>query len=112
MYVRVMSREVVEGKMDELLAAVEKDVEPILHHMEGFRGGFVFTDRESNKPMSIAVWETEDDLLASEGAPIYVGRISRMAAVLREPPTPQHFEASVCQWFGPPGKRANPLGTR
>lgn len=109
MFARVMEFDVVEGKIDELLKVVAEEVEPFLHHMEGFRGGFVFTDRETDKAMSISVWETEQDMLASEGTGFYVGRIVKMAEVLQGPPSPQHFEASICQWFGPPGNRAEPI---
>ena len=108
MYARVMSLNVQEGKMDALISAVAGAVEPMLLNMEGFQGGFLFTDPAAGTALTVTIWETEDQMLAGERMPSYIERISKMTAVLNEPPIPQHFQASMWAWSGPNKHGPNP----
>ncbi len=108
MHARVMNFQVQDGKMEEFLEVIRESVEPILHHLEGFQAGFVFTNQENNSAMSVSIWETEEQMLANERSPIYVERISRMTARICDAPTPIHYEAPILRWFGPAGERAHP----
>ena len=47
------------------------------------------------KNVSIALWETEDDMKASEKSGYLQEQIAKFAAVLAAPPTTEHFEVAV-----------------
>ena len=88
MQTRVMMLPVLEGKIDQLIDVVKGDIAPVLHKLEGFHAGFVLTDKETNRALTISIWDSEWQMLASEECPVYVEQIAKMTAFLREPPTP------------------------
>ncbi|MAF38809.1 MAG: hypothetical protein CL696_08050 [Chloroflexi bacterium] len=108
MQARVMLLTVQEGKIDQLIDVVKVNIDPLLHRLEGFHAGFVFTDEATNRALTVSIWDSEKYMLASEKCPVYLEQIAKLTALLREPPTPQHFETAISAWFGPARVREGP----
>tara|TARA_B100000315_G_C14471953_1_gene538783 strand:- start:117 stop:605 length:489 start_codon:yes stop_codon:yes gene_type:complete len=101
MQARVMLLPVHEGEIDQLVDIVKRDIQPLLQRLEGFQAGFVFTDKETSRVLTVTLWDSEGQMLASEECPVYVEQIAKITSLLREPPIPQHFETAIFAWFGP-----------
>jgi heme-degrading monooxygenase HmoA len=70
-------------------------VVPAAQQQKGFKGGFLLSDPNTGKGVSIALWETEDDMKASETSGYLQEQIVKFAAVLAAPPTTEHFEVAI-----------------
>lgn len=53
-------------KIEEGIRSVREHVVPILKDCNGFRGQLLLVDREKGEAIGISLWETEEDMLASE----------------------------------------------
>jgi hypothetical protein len=100
MQARVMLLQIQEGKIDQLIDVIRGNISPLLHRLEGFHAGFVFTDEATNRALTISLWDSEGEMLASEKCPVYLEQIAKLTVLLREPPTPHHFETAIPARFG------------
>ena len=95
MYARVVTVQIQPGKMDEGTDIYRDSVVPAAQQQKGFKGGFLFSDPNTGKGVSIALWETEDDMKASETSGYLQEQILKFAAVLAAPPTTEHYEVAI-----------------
>ena len=95
MYARLVTVQIQQGKVDEANNLYRDSVVPAAQQQKGFKGGFMLSDPNTGKGVSIALWETEDDMKASEKSGYLQEQIAKFAAVLAAPPTTEHFEVAV-----------------
>jgi heme-degrading monooxygenase HmoA len=81
--------------LDEAKRIVNESVVPALKEQKGFKSQFLLTQQDTNKAISINLWETEADLTAFETSPLYREVLGKLAAVLAAPPTAEAYEVSV-----------------
>ena len=68
MHVRLTTIEGSPDRMDEATRHVQEQTMPQLRQMDGFKGFVALGDRQSGKLVSVAFWEDEEALRATEGA--------------------------------------------
>jgi heme-degrading monooxygenase HmoA len=68
MYARVTTVQGAPGKMDDATSHVQEQTLPQLQKMDGFKGLVALGDRQSGKVLSVAFWESEEALRATEEA--------------------------------------------
>ena len=95
MYARVVNVQLKQGMLDEAKRIVNDSVVPALKEQKGFKSQFLLTQQDTNKAISINLWETEADLTAFETSPLYREVLGKLAAVRAAPPTGQAYEVSV-----------------
>ena len=61
MYARVISSQVVAGKIDDATSIWRDKVAPGLKDAKGFKGAYLTGDRETGKGVTITLWETRED---------------------------------------------------
>ena len=62
MHARLNIRQVLPGKLDELLSTFEETVAPDVRRRPGFKGSFLLTDRDTGKAISLTLWESEETM--------------------------------------------------
>jgi len=95
MRARVVSVEIQPGKTEEASRIVQQSIVPAMAEQKGFRGQLFLTQQDTGKSISINLWETEADLKAFEGSPVYQELLGGLAAVLAGRPTGEGYEVSV-----------------
>jgi len=95
MYARVVTVQVQPGKMDEMISIYRDSVVPAAKEQKGFKGIFALTDTDTNKAISIALWETEADMKAGEASGYLNEQIAKVAPTFAGPPTTERYEVSV-----------------
>ncbi len=95
MYARLVTVMIQRGNMDETVAMFRDSVVPALKEQEGFKGALLLTDRKAGKACAVVLWETEEDMLASETSGFYQDQIAKFAAVFAGPPIREHYGISV-----------------
>jgi hypothetical protein len=66
MYARHVTVRGSAEKVDEGVKSVQERVFPILKECKGFRAQLLLVDRDKGEVIGISLWDTEEDMLASE----------------------------------------------
>ena len=68
MFARVSTFQGPSDQTAEGIRVAREQILPAARLMDGFKGIYLLYDRESGKSLSVTLWETEADMLASEEA--------------------------------------------
>ncbi len=95
MYARVLTVQVLPGRVDEGIRIYRDSVVPAAKQQQGFKGLYDLIDRNTGKCLSIALWDSEADMLAGEASGYLREQIAKVGATLAAPPTTEHYEVAV-----------------
>jgi heme-degrading monooxygenase HmoA len=98
MYARMNTAFVKPGQMDEFIAIFTESQKVAHDHADarqGHHGTYLLVDREHNKVVSLALWETEEGMRASMTSSWNQALTQRAAATMVEPPQREFFEVAV-----------------
>ncbi len=95
MYARVTIVQLQPSKINEGIQIYRDSVVPAAKQQQGFKEALLLTDQSSNKAITIALWETEADLLASETSGYYQAQVAKVASIVTAPPVREVYEVSV-----------------
>jgi len=98
MYARVMIGQVKPDQLGEAGDAIrtyEQSIVPAARQQKGFKGTLLLTNSHTGKAISITLWETEDDMMASEGSDYHQEQIAKIASLLAGPGTVDHYQVSI-----------------
>jgi len=95
MHVRAATVQIQSGKMQEGID-IYNSVLPTMKAQKGFQGAYLMTDASSGKVLSITVWESEADMMASESSGgYYQEALAKFGSVFAGSPNLEHYELSV-----------------
>jgi heme-degrading monooxygenase HmoA len=81
MHARVITVQVQPGAFDEAIGIYQESVVPAAKEQPGFAGFLVLVNRHAGTAISISLWETEDDLKASETSGYLQEQLAKFADV-------------------------------
>jgi len=92
MFARVTTLQVPSDRIEASARFGREQALPAMQGRPGFKGMYYLIDRENGRGLGITLWETEEDLLATEEQ----ARQLRATAVegVSAPPTAQIYEVS------------------
>jgi len=94
MHARVILGRVKLDKQDEAIRIYKESVEPAAKEQKGFKNMNLLTDPDTNKFISITIWETKNDMVAGESSGYLQKQLEKIAALFVGPPTIQHYIVS------------------
>ena len=94
MNAKVVTFQIKPGKQAELVRLFNEFVVPGAKKHKGFKGGMLLTDPNTGKATSVALWETEADIKASEASGYYKEWVAKLSDVLALPPSREIYEVS------------------
>ena len=94
-HARVVTFRVRDGNLDEVLRITREVVIPAAERQDGFVAFFVMSDQEASRVVSITMWETEAEMLASERGEFLQEQFSRVIALLRGPPLIERYRVDL-----------------
>lgn len=95
MHARVVSMEILPMEIEEAIRIYQDLVVPAAKEERGFRGALLLTDPYTGEGVSISLWESEDDLHASEASGFYHRKLDQLDALFISTPVRKHYEVSV-----------------
>ena len=95
MYARVVTTQMKPDSFDEAVRIYNESVVPAARAQAGFKHIYLFSDRSAGKSYSIAIWETEADMLASEASGYLKEQLGKFAELFTAPPVTEHFEVAA-----------------
>ena len=94
MYAKVVKFKVKPGMKDEVVRLFQEFVVPGAEKQKGFKAGMLLTDPNTDEAMSVAIWETEADIKASEASGYYQEWVARLRDAFASPPVRELYEVS------------------
>jgi heme-degrading monooxygenase HmoA len=94
-HARVVSMEMLPINVGEAVRIYQDRVVPAARDQEGFRGALMLTDPDTGEGLSISMWNTEDDMHASEASGYYHRKLSELDALFISTPVRKHYEVSA-----------------
>ncbi len=95
MHARVTRMQAKPGRVDEIVRISREKVVPEIRKQKGFRGVVQLVDRETDRAVSITLWETQADLEAVEAGGVYAWAIDTVADAFAEPHEREVWEVSI-----------------
>ncbi len=95
MHARVVSMEVLPMNVAEAVRIYRDSVVPAAKEEQGFSGALLLTDQDTGEGVSISLWESEDDMHASEASGYYHRKLDQLDALFISTPVRKHYEVSV-----------------
>jgi heme-degrading monooxygenase HmoA len=95
MHARVVTIQTQPGKTEEAIRIYRDSIVPAAKQQQGFTSALLLTDSRSGKGISVTLWETEADQVASEASGYFQEQIAKLGGVIAGPPVREAYEVSV-----------------
>ena len=95
MFARVTIGQFLPAKMDEATGIYRDSVVPAAKQQKGFKGLYVLGDRKTGKGLTMALWETEADMMAGETSGYYQQQVAKFKDLFSAPPVREAYEVTL-----------------
>ena len=95
MHARVVTTEMLPETFDDAVRTYKESVIPAAQAQKGFKHIWLLSDRSSGKSYSIAIWETEEDMLRGESSGYLKDQLAKFSGKFTAPPRTEHFEVAA-----------------
>jgi quinol monooxygenase YgiN len=92
MFARVMHIQAQPSKLGEVTTLYEDLVVPNLYQQKGFLSTLVLSDASTGKAMSISIWESQADQLASDQQGHLHTQVAQVMPLLAAPPQQEDYQ--------------------
>jgi heme-degrading monooxygenase HmoA len=94
-HARVVIMEMLPIDVKEAVSSYRDRVVPAGREQDGFRGAWMLTDPETGEGMSISLWESAEDMRASEESEFHRRELGELEGFFVSAPVRKHYEVSV-----------------
>ena len=95
MHARVVTVQIQPGKTEEAIRIFRESVVPAAKQQKGFKSIMLLTDPNTGKGVSVGLWESEADLMASETSGYFREQLGKFGGLFLAPPVREVYEVSV-----------------
>ena len=95
MYARLLRFQTKLDKIDQAAKIFEESVVPLCQKQKGYKGSFFLANRETGNCAPITLWETEEDMLATEHNRFFQEQLVKFMPLFTELPVREGFEVVV-----------------
>ena len=95
MFARVITVQLKSDKLDEAVKHYRERSVPAAKSQKGFNSNYLLIDRETGKAVSVAFWESKQDIIDDEESGRWKGRIENFKVFLAEPVTREIYEVAA-----------------
>ena len=92
MFARVVSIQFKTYTLNEAIELYKASNIPAAKSQKGFRSVYLLTNRETGKGVSIAFWDSKEDIIASEESGWWQGQVSKFKDYLLAPVEREIYE--------------------
>jgi heme-degrading monooxygenase HmoA len=95
MFARVLRSQLKIDKITEATRTFREIVIPLCRKQRGFKGGYYMSDAKTGESVAITLWESEEDILASEASHFFQEQVARFIPFYAKPPIREAFEVII-----------------
>jgi heme-degrading monooxygenase HmoA len=96
-YARLLRMHLKIDRIDTAKKIFEESVIPLCKSQKGFLGAYFLADKESGTCIPITVWESEEDMLATERNAFFQEQIIKFMPFFKSPPIREGYEVVVSE---------------
>ena len=94
-HARLLRMHLKIDRIDAVKKIFEESVIPLCKSQKGFLGAYFLADQESGTCIPITLWESEEDMLATERSAFFQEQIVKFMPFFKSPPIREGFEVIV-----------------
>jgi quinol monooxygenase YgiN len=94
MKAKIVTFRIKPDKKVEVIRLFNEFIVPGAKKLKGFNGGLLLTDPDTGQAKSIAFWEREEDIMASETSGYYREWVNRLSNLLVTQPVRELYDVS------------------
>lgn len=95
MFARVVTIHFKVDTLDEAIELYKESIIPAAKSQKGFHSVYLLTDRETGKGVSIAYWDSEEDIIANEESGWWQEQVSKFKDFFTAPVEREIYEVSA-----------------
>ncbi|MHA2314485.1 MAG: antibiotic biosynthesis monooxygenase family protein [Candidatus Hermodarchaeia archaeon] len=92
MFARVITMQLKSDKLDDAAKFYKENIVPAVKYQKGFNSNYLLIDRETGKAISVALWNSKEDIIANEESGWWKGQINSFEVFLDGPFTREIYE--------------------
>ena len=95
MNARVTTLQLQSGKIEEAVSLFNGSIVPALKQQAGFQSAWLLTEPQQSKVISITMWATEADRLASEANGFLRTQLGKLGQIVASAPVAERYRVSA-----------------
>ena len=95
MIVRLLRMQVKIDRIDGASMLFEESVIPLCKSQKGYKGAFFLTDRKTGNCLPITMWESEEDMIATEENRFFQEQVVKFMNFFTSSPIREAYEVAV-----------------
>ena len=95
MFARVVTMELKSDKLDEAAKRYKEIMIPSVKSQKGFNSNYLLFDRKTGKGVSVAFWDSEEDIIANEASGHWQGQVDKFKDYLTGSVTREIYEVGA-----------------
>jgi heme-degrading monooxygenase HmoA len=95
MFARILKSRLKIDKIAEATRTFKETVIPLCRKQRGFKGGYYMSDPKTGESVAITLWESEDDMLATEASRFFQEQVARFIPFYAKPPIREAYEVTL-----------------
>jgi heme-degrading monooxygenase HmoA len=95
MFARLLRIKTKVDRIDKAAKLFEENVIPLCKNQKGYRGAYFLTDRKAGLSIPITLWESEEDMLATESSRFFQEQVVKFLGYFTAPPIREAYEVIV-----------------
>lgn len=95
MFARLLRMQTKIERINEAAKLFEESVIPLCRNQKGYKGAYFLTDRKTGTSIPITLWESEEDMLATESSHFFQEQLIKFMGLFKAPPIREAYEVVV-----------------
>ena len=95
MFARLLRIKTKIERIDRAAKLFEDNVIPLCENQKGYKGAYFLTDRKTGISIPMTLWESEEDMLATESSRFFQEQVVKFMGFFTAPPVREAYEVIV-----------------
>jgi len=95
MFARLLRIQTKINRIDEASKLFAESVLPSCQNQKGFKGAYFMADRKTGNCMPVTLWESEEDMKATEESAFFQEQVLKFMDFFTAPPIREAYEVTV-----------------
>ena len=92
MFARLLRIQTKIERIDEVSKLFEESVIPLCKDQKGYKGAYFLTDRKTGNSIPVTLWESEEDMLATERSRFFQEQVVKFLRFYKSSPIREAYE--------------------
>ena len=95
MFARLLKIQTKINRIDDASKLFAESVLPLCQSQKGFKGAYFMADRKTGNCMPVTLWESEEDMKATEESAFFQEQVVKFMDFFTAPPIRETYEVTI-----------------